>query len=445
MVAISEKSLNIVDMDLGISASSELDVDFNRNHQNLDLCVDPTPEGHEALVTRLSSSVDPCERTFAAMSLGYLDDPKVAVPALEMAILTPNENIFVLEASLRSIANSGEAAKHSAHSVARLMNHDSAIVRVAASKALSAMNIDPELALVTLGSRLTDPSLGVRKEVAKAVVNLPEEQLTQLVPKAIHLLEIGEGDKGLVVDLFSIIERGGKGFAESSFAARERLKDSEPEVRLAAAKALAKLGNHAEVACPDLLKISTNPLEQRSLRKASIECVRQHGYFDPEHLMDLGRVVEEEILENIPTKIKEALNLKRDVIELLGEYGPKAVKVAPSLRDALQSGEIVLIVAAAETLSKIEAFEILIDALNSTDILVMQAIADAIKSLVHKLRPSKRAKLVALLKLKLGWIKEPTLIDSIMALLQSLEKCEEAEVIINDVRQTVLDNNINWA
>ncbi|GEM_PF-2783018 len=400
-------------------------IDFSHNH-HLDLCADRTPEGHEALIVSLSSATDPCERTFAAMSLGYLDDPKV-IPALEMAVLTPGENIFVIEAALRSLARYGDTAHFSANSVARLLQHESAIVRVAAASALSSINIDSELTLSACGPKLTDPSLGVRREVAKQLKDLSSSQLTEILPRAIHLLEIGEGDKTLVCDLLKIVSKVTTELPVAAIAVRDRLRDAEPEIRLAAIETIGKLGSDASIAGRDLISIVSNPLEVVMLRREAAISTRVIKYFDPDLLMELGRVIEEEVLENNPGKIQEKIALKREVIELIGEYGPSGQKAAHYLRHALKSGEPILVIAAASALARMEAFEIMIDALNSTDIIVMQSVADAIRGIVYKLKPAKRAKLIALLKLKLGWVKNVNLVDSILALLHALETAEYSE------------------
>ncbi len=405
------------------SRDSSLDLDFKAAQE---VVRERSPEGHESLIAGLSSALDPRERTFAAMSLGYLGDPKV-IPALEMAILTPGENIFVLEAALRSLAQYGETASHSSLSVSRLVHHESAIVRAAAVQALDALKPEAEFLASVLGSRLTDPAIGVRREVGRTLAELSPEHLTDLVPRAVHLLEIGEGDRRLVADLIKIIEKAGRELPEAASVVRARLRDCDGDIRVVAAQTLGRMGPGAMIAGWDLTSIVINPLENPICRRESAVALRVHRHFDPEVLMDLGRVIEEEILENNQQKIREIVSLKREVIELIGDFGPMAQKAAPSLRFALRSEEALLITAAAEALAKVEAYEILIDSLNSTDVLVMQAITDAIRSIVHKIRPSKRAKLIALLKLKFGWVKEPRLMDSIVALLRSLEAAEQAE------------------
>jgi HEAT repeat protein len=383
-------------------------------------------EGHEGLIADLSSALDPRDRTFAAMSLGYLGDPKV-IPALEMAILTRSENIFVLEAALRSISQYGESAAHSHLSVARLVNHDSPIVRLAAIQALDSFKLESHTLLSIISGRLIDPAVTVRREVARILSDLPSEQLRDVLPRATHLLEIGEGDRRLVFDLLKIVEKAGRESPEATSAVRLRLRDCEVDVRIKAAEALSRMGSHVKIAGWDLYSIVINALENITLRRESAIALRVHRHFEEEILMDLGRVIEEEILENNKDKIKEVLSLKREVIDLIGDFGPRAQKAAPYLREALKSEESVLISAAADALARLEAFEVLIDALNSTDILVMQCITDAIKGMVHKLKHSKRVRLVALLKLKFAWVKEARLLDSIMALLRTLEAIDQAE------------------
>lgn len=396
--------------------------DFTHHH-HLDLCVDRTPEGHEALIASLSSAVDPCERSFAATSLGYLDDPRV-IPALEMAILTPGENIFVIEAALRSLSHYGDLGKFSANSVARLLNHESAIVRVAAVKTLVALEIEPELALEVIVPRLTDPSLGVRREIAGMLKDFNPENLAEALPRAIHLLEIGEGDPTLVKDLLLIIAKSGATVQDAATVTRDRLLDFDFEVRTQAIDTLSQLGLVSHLAGRELMLILGNPLEVATVRHKAALAIKEIGFFDDEILMDLARVIEEEILENNPIKIKERHQIKKVVIEIAGEYGIKGIKLAPSLRQSLKSGDPELILAAANSLARMGAFEILIDALNSTDTVVMQAITDAVRGIVYILKPHRRAKLVALLKLKLGWIKNQNLIDSILALLHDLEASE---------------------
>jgi len=420
---------NLAETNLVAETATEtaLNIDFSASKS---ITKERAPEGHESLIADLSSALDPRDRTFAAMSLGYLGDPKV-IPALEMAVLTRSENIFVLEAALRSIAQYGPAAAHSHLSVSRIINHDSAIVRLAAVQAIDSFKLEPNVIFSVLSGRFMDPALSVRREVAKIMDELPAENLREILPKAIHLLEIGEGDKRLVAHLMSIIEKAGKESVEGISAVRQRLRDCEPDIRIKAAQALGRMGQSVKVAAIDLYGVVGNPLEEISLRRECAVALRVHRLYDEDFLMDLGRVIEEDILENQPRKINEILFLKREIIELLGDFGPKASKAAPYLREALKSEEPTLIVPAAEALARLEALEVLIDALNSTDILVMQSIADAIKGMVYKMKHSKRARLMALLKLKFAWVKEPHLLDSIMALLRTLEMIEQTERLNN--------------
>jgi HEAT repeat protein len=433
-----ELPLNLQQSSL-IASDVELNLDFSADKSILK---DRGCENHESLIADLSSALDPRDRTFAAMSLGILSDPKV-IPALEMAILTRSENIFVLEAALRSISQYGEAASHSHISVARLVNHDSAIVRLAAAQALDSFGLEPNLLINALGSRLIDQALAVRREVAKILAELPADTLREVMPKAMNLLEMGEGDKRLVFDLLKIIEKAGRDSLEATSAVRARLRDCDLEVRIKAVQTLGRMGHHVKVAGVELYSIISNPLESIDLRRECTLALRTHRHFEEDNLMDLGRVIEEEILENRTDRINEIISFKREVVELLGDFGTRAQRAAPYLRAALQSGELALIAPAADALARLEAFEILIDGLNSTDVYVMQAIFDAIKGMVHRLKHSKRVKLVALLKLKFAWVKEARLLDSIMSLLRTLEAIDQAERLNNpEMSQAPIDFSI---
>lgn len=411
-----EQSIHEIDSSLVIDVEPDLD--------NLELAreisLERTPENHEALITRLSGDVDPCERTFAATSLGYLApaDPELIVPALEMAALDPSENVFVIEAALRSIAEYKDLAQHAAPSVKSLLSHRSVIVRVAAVKALSVMGLPAEQVQESLGSLIRDASLGVRKQVMRSLKSGGKE-LKPLVIDMVDLLRSGEGDKTLVIDLIDTASRVGQDNFEVARAVADRLNDTELEVRLAAVRNLGLLGRNAISAGPEVGSILANPLENFELRLEAALTLKILHFKDRDLLYDLMRVVEEEIVENDIERIALGVGLKREAIELIGEYREEGIAAVALLHNILRGDELVLASAAADALAKLgqNGVDVLLNALEIRDFPSTLAVIKAIQRVIRKLKGPVKYKVISLLKQKLAQTEE---LETINAILVSL-------------------------
>jgi len=190
-----------------------------------------------------------------------------------------------------------------------------------------------------------DPDPDIRQNVAQVLGRMGVEARIAVEP----LGQAVRKDKSAKVRAAAALALGGRMVPHSKVAVlvlAEALRDPEPGVREAAAKALKDLGDHAQPALPQLIEVLRDPKADRFTRTYAVQLVAKLGAGGDAALQILAATFAE---KDGPPSVRIA------AAEALGRYGPAAEPAVPVLAASLKSGPVPVRRAAAAALYKIGA------------------------------------------------------------------------------------------
>jgi HEAT repeat protein len=252
-------------------------------------------------VIALLADADPDVRPFALYAVMNLGPN--SVPGLE-TMLSDKEPAWVRVASLQALANQGGAAKATVPTLTKMLNDPSAAIRAQTAATLAAIGSDAKEALPAILDRLMDKNARVQAQAFNAAV------------------AVGQADRRALLDGLKAANAKGRWNAPFPLSGKaavpgliKDLENQDAGKRIAAALALARMGQDAETAIPALIHMAKD--ENGQVRSAAQQA-----------LVKLSQKERDDYLDKLR---RERLQMFQDAKELKAKFAALSAK---NLRDA---------------------------------------------------------------------------------------------------------------
>lgn len=288
-----------------------------------------------------------CDRLTAAGAIGF--NPHVrdslirvggpAVPALIAVLNGPNREMRVCAAE--ALGAIGPAARAAVPDLIRALtaghdNSDPPVLRRHAIRALGQIGADARLVVPVLNDlldkvRQNDDPIGFAQVLIRALDRLDAPPVEWLANRLLR-----DGDERAADELARLGPRARPAVARL----RPALKDRRPQVRVAAAAVLARIGPPDREVIPVLIEALEHPLEEIDYEQVSSA------------LCHLGPTAKAEIpaLKRLLGKHQEVV-MMRTIVDVLAHFDPEGGESVPALISSLREKDTDLVQAAIECLS----------------------------------------------------------------------------------------------
>lgn len=222
------------------------------------------------------SGLAPAVRIEALRTLGRLDaDARAAVPLLIDLLGRPTESLEVIEHAAMVLGRIGPPARAALPALARVAGRD-IDVDLAARRAADRITSPPDaIEVQELVRELRAAEPGRRLRAAKGLA-LKGRRAEEAIPDLLPLLRDADGDvRRMAVTALKAVEPGPRFARDFAEAHALDLADADDNVRLMAARSLARLGPAASTAAEALQKAADDPSDD--VRRAATEALNKLG------------------------------------------------------------------------------------------------------------------------------------------------------------------------